>query len=114
MGRFHLTGGLCFERIGDGGVRVAKYADSSRVFDDDAIPEWTIDTTDSGWASVVATVSARDETGETWAEALAAHRRLPPSPPPPPRCGYVIRSGFGSKETCGLPPKHSGEHREVE
>lgn len=75
LGLFHVACGLCFRRsaIGDG-VRIEKYAEGVDPFDPATEPEWAQEMTASGWASVVAHVSVRGETGETYRVALAAHQ----------------------------------------
>jgi len=66
---FHLKDGWFFERQNNGGVKILKRAtarDESPV-----VSEVIID--DAGWASIVASVSHRGETGDTWREALKFH-----------------------------------------
>jgi len=66
---FHAKEGWYFERITDGGVRVLiqphEYTPPTQTVEFDA------DT----WASIVAAVSARGESREVWAEALALHHK---------------------------------------
>jgi hypothetical protein len=66
---FHARDGFYFERTDDGGVRV-RVAEDAKV-DSPTLREVTLD--DSAWASVVAAVCARGETGPTWREARAFH-----------------------------------------
>lgn len=60
---FHLKDGFCFERMVDGRIAL-------RVEKEGAVIAETI-VDESGFASVVASVSKRGETGETYREALA-------------------------------------------
>lgn len=60
---FHAHSGQYFRRLDDGRVEIRN---SDGVFVCDA----------STWASVVASVSARGETGETYRQALDFHQRL--------------------------------------
>lgn len=69
---FHLDNGLCFKRVGDK-VHILKFAENADFFDPDAKPEWSIEVTDSAWASAVASISARGETYATWSDALTFH-----------------------------------------
>jgi len=65
---FHARDGLFFERQADGSVRVLVKEQNQTKFS-------TVLSAD-GWASVVATVSARGETLETWNEARQYHNRI--------------------------------------
>lgn len=77
---FHANNGLYFERHADGSVTVSHWlrgaANAGRA---DQQPvnvldrEWNL--TASEWASVIATVSARGESGETHTEALLFHEK---------------------------------------
>lgn len=72
-GEFHLEQGICFKRMDDNGsVRIRKY---KQPIPNDETPEIEFECTvdDSSWASVVASVSARDEDADTWQEALDYH-----------------------------------------
>jgi hypothetical protein len=68
---FHVKNGLWFERTENGSVHLVKKADAR----DNAPVMEDIVIDDSSWASIVATVSAQGETGETYREALAFHNR---------------------------------------
>jgi hypothetical protein len=64
---FHLRDGLYFERLEDGGVRIVKtatgqFGDAKNVFE--------IEVSAGEWASVVAAVSPKGETSETYHSAL--------------------------------------------
>lgn len=67
---FHLSDGIYFERGPGSGVTITidlpptLYGDPQKK---------VVETDASGWASVLASVCARGETGETHAEALAYH-----------------------------------------
>jgi len=74
MGRFHVADGLCVERTRSGGVKIMKFAPRADCFAEKGA-EWEIEITDSAFASIVASVSARGETAETWSEALEWHNR---------------------------------------
>lgn len=62
---FHLQNNVYFERQPDGLIRIVvregNQADAPIIKDTTTAPE--------GFASVMATMSARGETGETWREA---------------------------------------------
>lgn len=68
---FHVKEGLYFERTTYGGVHITKRST--------AHPESPIEMdmiiNDSEWASIMASVSARNETGETYREAMEFHHR---------------------------------------
>ena len=72
MSEFHSRDGFFFSRGRDGDVqvRVGARTDASHTVASTVL-------TASEWASVVAAVSARGETGETWREALDSHEALP-------------------------------------
>lgn len=77
---FHLQNGLFFQRLKSGQVRIVKTRDGGYPIEVNGIngqgqSNILFDevTTDSGWASVVASVSARGETLETYTEALTNH-----------------------------------------
>lgn len=66
---FHAQDGFYFHRNGDGSVTV-QVTETPKV----GSPVLRgIDLEPSAWASVVAAVCARNETGETYREALAFH-----------------------------------------
>ncbi len=69
MTGFHLRGGLHFQREEDGAVTIVKT--NGQAFDPTI--EWEVTVPADEWASVVATVCARGDTGDTWREALASH-----------------------------------------
>ena len=58
-GEFHANDGVIFRRDRDGGVTVLKAGESFGE------RETLVELTASAWASIVAHVSARGETGET-------------------------------------------------
>lgn len=64
---FHLKDGLYFCRTPDGGVRMVKTYDGREIRADNVVMDITTD--ESGFASVMASVSAFGETGETWQQA---------------------------------------------
>lgn len=77
---FHANNGLYFERLPDGGVRVSHWlhgaANAGRA--DQASVQvldrsWHLSA--SEWASVMASVSARGESGETHTEATLYHEK---------------------------------------
>ncbi len=70
---FHLTNGLYFERLDDGSVRIVKTDGPAGPDDDGSVIEFDITTDASGWASVVATVSAHGEEDGGWQRALDFH-----------------------------------------
>lgn len=72
-GEILLQGGMTFKRLDDGSVRILVRREQRNQDADDVLHE--VVTTASGWASVVASVSARDENHETHAEALAFHEK---------------------------------------
>lgn len=78
MGYFHSNNGLCFERLEDGGIEVTRrlwgWADphSPDKKQADVIDQrWRM--TAAEWASVVASMSAKGETTETFNDALRFH-----------------------------------------
>lgn len=78
MGRFHSNNGLCFERLHDGSVEVTRVLwgfsaqHTSRQEHAEVVDHrWRM--TAEEWASVVASVSAAGETGDTWKAALDYH-----------------------------------------
>lgn len=86
---FHSHDGWYWERIDDGGVRVMKLGVRLSEEPDDGQPPTVVAggqlrvllnehvLTAEAWASIVASVSARDETTETYNEALAFHAKEP-------------------------------------
>ena len=67
---FHTKNGLFFERVKDGGVHIIK-----RVNGKDDSPIITEETLDSyTWASVVASVCATGENGDTFRRAEYLHQ----------------------------------------
>jgi hypothetical protein len=68
---FHVKEGLYFERMAYGKVHIMK---RSTVHPESPI-EMDMILEDSDWASIVASVSARNETGETYREAMEFHHR---------------------------------------
>ena len=76
---FHSHSDWYWERLADGGVRVVQ---KLRRFTVGMEKPETIELQDhvltaEAWASIVASVSARDETGETFRAALAFHNQEP-------------------------------------
>jgi hypothetical protein len=61
MGKFHVRDGLYFERTGSNGVRITWPNGEEMILDD------------FSWASVITSVSAAGETGETFQAALRFH-----------------------------------------
>jgi hypothetical protein len=75
---FHAHSGLYFERRESGDVVVSKRVPvldvAGRALNPPAfavVEQWTLE--DATWASVMASVSARGETGGTWQEAREFH-----------------------------------------
>ena len=66
-GEFHARDGVIFKRDAGGGVVISK---AGAEFGDREI---ILDLTGPAWASIVAHVSARGETGDTYREALEFH-----------------------------------------
>jgi len=66
---FHAKDGWWFERIDKGRVRVQIIPPGY------TIPYLVVELDADTWASVVAAVSARGETGEVWKEALELHHK---------------------------------------
>lgn len=73
---FHVTDGFTAKRVDKGSVRLRKYKDSHC---DDILFEITVDY--ASWASIVAHVSKRGETGESYHEARAFHDQEPKKEP---------------------------------
>ena len=76
---FHSHDSWYWERLADGGVRVVQ---KCRRFTVGMEKPETLELQDhvltaEAWASIVASVSARDETTETYHEALAFHSKEP-------------------------------------
>ena len=67
---FHLRDGLHFQRGEDGSVTIVK--SNGQAFDPEIL--WELAVPAEEWASVVASMSVRGETGETWEMALNFHR----------------------------------------
>lgn len=67
---FHLRSGLHFQRGDEGEVTIVKT--DGQAFD--PVIQWEVVVPAEEWASVVASVGARGETGDTWREALAYHQ----------------------------------------
>lgn len=67
-GEYHAHDRWTFKRCEGGKVRVRRYDDAGTILEELAV-------TPEVWASIVATVSARDESYETYREALDAHQR---------------------------------------
>lgn len=65
-GEFHLDNGLVFRRHPEGRVEI-------RQLHPNGGDSFVCETSASGWASVVAHLSARGESAETHAAALALH-----------------------------------------
>src|SRR5690348_63381 len=67
IGEFHETSGWYFKRLESGSVRIrhrtGETVDAEHVIDE------------ASWASIVSHVSARGETGDTFAEARRFHAR---------------------------------------
>lgn len=61
--------GLSFERQENGSVRITKTSDGRDIRADNVVIDITIRR--PLFASIVATISARDESEETWLEAMA-------------------------------------------
>ncbi len=68
---FHSKNGLFFERLQDGSVHIVRTYDARDVRPDNVVLDITL--TASEWASVVASVMSRGETGDTFQLALNAH-----------------------------------------
>lgn len=68
---FHSKNGLFFERLQDGSVHILRTYDARYVRADNVVLDITLSA--SEWASVVASVMARGETGDTYRLALDAH-----------------------------------------
>lgn len=75
---FHWQNGWYFERLDDGSVRIYHQDPvSKRTAGEGEFAEYDtcIDIHMDSWASIVASVCARGETGETWREALQFHNK---------------------------------------
>lgn len=77
---FHYRNGFYWKRLDDGSVRLTKTCSYRSKYPDfegepvqDEVADWTLTIDPSSWASIVASVSARGETGKTYRAALAAH-----------------------------------------
>lgn len=68
---FHWRDGMYFQRQPDGTVSIAKTVTPSA---DESGLAWCFDVPAAEWASIVASVSAVGETGETYRAAEAFHR----------------------------------------
>lgn len=70
---FHLKGGWYFERLDDGSVRICHEEEGTRA--DGGFVEYDVclDIDPDSWASIVASVSAKGETGERFQEAVRYH-----------------------------------------
>jgi hypothetical protein len=72
---FHYQNNLYFGRAADGRIRMLKFAETlpawPDVNDDHGSAIYDVSFDDSSFASIVASVSARGETGETFEEAKA-------------------------------------------
>lgn len=68
---FHAADGWFFKRNPDGSVHIEKRKGGK----EDGEVEASGDIGPNPWASVVATVSARNETDATWNEAMKFHMR---------------------------------------
>lgn len=68
---FHSKNGLFFERLQDGSVHVLRTYDARDVRPDNVVLDIALSA--SEWASVVASMMARGETGDTYRLALDAH-----------------------------------------
>lgn len=68
VGEYHAKDRWTFKRCEGGAVRVRLYNDAGVILEELTVaPEM--------WASIVSTVSARDESYETYAAALDAHQK---------------------------------------
>lgn len=67
---FHWKDGWYFERLANGSVRI--YHEEKYVDPDSGVREYDVclDIDSDSWASILASVSARGETGETFREAV--------------------------------------------
>ena len=75
---FHTNNGLFFTRQADGTVCVEKRVpiiNAREQYNGDfaIVERWQLD--EASWASVLASMSARGESGETWQEARRFHAR---------------------------------------
>ena len=73
---FHLKDNICFERVNRsdnyGGVRIARLKPGEDPVDGGG--ETIIETDASGWASVVASMTALGESAQTWGMILALQK----------------------------------------
>ena len=82
---FHSKDGFFFERIDkDGSVRISKWlsgVSSAGRADQTScdVLAYSVTLAPSEWASVVASVSAKGETSDTWNAALQFHDEKPPT-----------------------------------
>ncbi len=68
---FHWKNGWYFVRTADGSVSMTHHDEGKPDDVQETIPA-------ESWASIVAAVSVRGDTRETWLEALALHNQKPP------------------------------------
>ena len=73
---FHFRDRWYFERLNNGAVRI--YHEDKFVDPDSGTREYDVclDIDPDSWASIIASVSARGETAETWLEAKGFHNAL--------------------------------------
>ena len=67
---FHWRDGWFFKRMPDASVQIRVFTDSTP----EGMMVQSMNIPDTVWASIVTTVSAHNETGETWRAFLATHR----------------------------------------
>jgi len=85
---FHLRDGVHFERGTQGAVTISKRVP---VMAERGIPAghqffitlWSLTVPENEWASVLASMSARGETADTWHEAVQFHGKAAPPPVEP-------------------------------
>ncbi len=70
---FHWKDGWYFERLDDGSVRIRHEDPATKAEGAYVENDVCIDIPIDSWASIVASVSAKGETSETWKEALHLH-----------------------------------------
>jgi hypothetical protein len=70
MDGFHWNEGMYFKRTADGAVEITQTQGGGQSEE----VEWQRTIPPSEWASIVASVSAAGETGETYRAALAFHK----------------------------------------
>lgn len=75
MKGFHSRDGLCFIREEDGSVSVEVYDVTRQPIPEEPMFRTTLSV--NAWGSVLASMSARSETFETWQEAQEFHERKP-------------------------------------